>query len=274
MCLRFPRGRLALAADRDQGQNLSRVLGSSCHTAGHGDGGREMGIVIVGASGGIGRALIEILGPHSALFAIGRNETSLADLGLPYAVADVGDESSYQSAMDQAATKLGEIKGLVNLAGAILLKPAHLTTASEWEHQVRQNLSSAFYTCKMAGLFMKSGGSVVLMSSAAARHGLTNHEAVAATKAGIHGLVMSAAATYAARKLRFNAVAPGLVDTPLAAPITRSEAALKVSQSMHPLGRIGRPEEVATVIAMLLESEWITGQVIGVDGGLGVARSR
>jgi NAD(P)-dependent dehydrogenase (short-subunit alcohol dehydrogenase family) len=118
---------------------------------------------------------------------------------------------------------------------------------------------------------MKStGGSVVLMSSCAAGIGLANHEAISAAKAGIEGLVRSAAATYASTGIRFNAVAPGLVATPMARRITENEGALKASIAMHPLGRIGNAREIAAAIAFLLapENNWITGQTLGVDGGL------
>jgi NAD(P)-dependent dehydrogenase (short-subunit alcohol dehydrogenase family) len=120
------------------------------------------------------------------------------------------------------------------------------------------------------------GGSVVLLSSAAARLGIANHEAIAAAKAGVLGLVLSAAASYASRAIRVNAVAPGLVRTPLTAPLTMDETALKRSTALHPLGRIGEPDEVASAIEWLLDpgQAWVTGQVIGVDGGLATVRSR
>jgi NAD(P)-dependent dehydrogenase (short-subunit alcohol dehydrogenase family) len=121
---------------------------------------------------------------------------------------------------------------------------------------------------------MKKGGSVVLMSTAAAHVGLPNHEAIAAAKAGVEGLARSAAATYASRGLRFNVVAPGLVETPLSERITSSEAGRKASLAMHPLGRLGEPGEVAGVVSWLLgaESSWVTGQVFVVDGGLSAVR--
>ncbi|MBN8558433.1 MAG: SDR family oxidoreductase, partial [Burkholderiales bacterium] len=119
-------------------------------------------------------------------------------------------------------------------------------------------------------------GSIVLCATAAARTGLANHEAIAAAKGGVMGLALSAAATYAGRNIRVNCVAPGLIDTPLAARITSNEAALKASASLHALGRIGRPEDVASGITWLLDPEnsWVTGQVIGIDGGLGTVRAR
>ena len=118
---------------------------------------------------------------------------------------------------------------------------------------------------------MSSGGSIVLISSAAAGIGLANHEAIAAAKSGIEGLVRSAATTYAARKVRVNAVAPGLVQTPMTEKITSNERSRSFSVALHPLGRLGEPKDIASAITWLLSPDqgWVTGQVIGVDGGLG-----
>jgi NAD(P)-dependent dehydrogenase (short-subunit alcohol dehydrogenase family) len=111
---------------------------------------------------------------------------------------------------------------------------------------------------------------VVLLASAAARTGLPNHEAIAAAKGGVIGLALSAAATYSKAKIRFNVVAPGLVRTDATARITESPAGSKASLGMHPLGRLGEPEDVVAAIQWLLDptQSWVTGQVIGVDGGL------
>jgi NAD(P)-dependent dehydrogenase (short-subunit alcohol dehydrogenase family) len=88
------------------------------------------------------------------------------------------------------------------------------------------------------------------------------------------GLTLSAATTYAPKNIRVNCVAPGLVDTPMSARIVGNEAAAKASKSMHALGRFGKPEDVAAMITFLLDptNDWVTGQVIGVDGGLGTLK--
>ena len=166
---------------------------------------------------------------------------------------------------------------MVNCVGSILLKPAHATTEDEWQSTLQVNLTSAFAAVRSAAkAISKDGGSVVLLSSAAARYGLANHEAVAAAKAGVIGLTLSGAATYASKNLRVNCVAPGLVDTPLAARITGNPASLEASRAMHALGRIGSPDHVAAAIAYFLDpaNDWVTGQVLGVDGGLGSVRPR
>ena len=101
-----------------------------------------------------------------------------------------------------------------------------------------------------------------------------NHEAIAAAKAGVIGLMQSAAASYASRGIRINAVAPGLVKTEMTRRIWSSEKSASVSRSMHALGRLGEPKDVASLIVWLLqpENDWVTGQVFGVDGGLGTLR--
>jgi NAD(P)-dependent dehydrogenase (short-subunit alcohol dehydrogenase family) len=116
----------------------------------------------------------------------------------------------------------------------------------------------------------------VLVSSAAAQTGLANHEAIAAAKGGVIGLTRSAAASYARQGVRVNAVAPGLVRTKLTERLTSSPQAEQASLALHALGRLGEPDDVASAIGWLLDpvQSWVTGQVIGIDGGLGSVRAR
>ena len=109
-----------------------------------------------------------------------------------------------------------------------------------------------------------------------ARIGLQHHEAISAAKAGIEGLALAAAASYAAKSIRVNCVAPGMTRTPLTARLLQSEIMSNASAAMHPIGRIGEPGDIASAIEWLLDPEqtWITGQVIGIDGGLSRVRSR
>jgi NAD(P)-dependent dehydrogenase (short-subunit alcohol dehydrogenase family) len=200
-----------------------------------------------------------------------RLEATANELGMPWGTVEATDPDQIDACADAAATALGGLDGITNCVGSILLKPAHLTSTADWQATIATNLTSAFGCVRAAGRLLKAeGGSVVLVSSAAARVGLANHEAIAAAKAGIMGLVLSAAATYARQKIRFNAVAPGLVRTPLAAGLVASELAEKASIGMHPLGRLGEPGDVARAIVWLLDpaQSWVTAQVIGVDGGL------
>jgi 3-oxoacyl-[acyl-carrier protein] reductase len=239
-------------------------------------------VLVLGAAGGIGSAVVrQIVAAGGRVFLAGREAGKLADfsaeLGCPFNVVEATDPDAVDAVADRAVEEFGGLTGLVNCVGSILLKPAHLTTAADWQATIAANLTSAFACVRAAGRVLRAdGGSVVLVSSAAARIGLPNHEAIAAAKAGVNGLVLSAAATYARQRIRFNAVAPGLVRTPLSRSIVASEPAEKASIAMHPLGRLGEPEDVARAICFLLDpaQSWITGQVLGVDGGLADLKAR
>jgi 3-oxoacyl-[acyl-carrier protein] reductase len=242
--------------------------------------------VIVGASGGIGSALVRRLSADGwQLVLLGRDESKLhalvQTLPTPQAIVRVVDARNFehvQHVIAEAVTLYGRIDAAVNLAGSILLKSAHATSAAEYDHVIGANLTTAFALLRAAApaIGNSGGGSIVLTSSAAARIGLVNHEAIAAAKAGVQGLALSAAATYCSRGVRVNAVAPGLVRTSLVSRIVDNPAALKGSESMHALGRIGEPDQIASMIEWLLAptQNWITGQVFGVDGGLATLRAR
>jgi 3-oxoacyl-[acyl-carrier protein] reductase len=190
----------------------------------------------------------------------------------PDAILDATDFDAVDKVFQQA----GVLDGVVNCSGSLLLKSAHLTSKEQYQSVIAASLTTAFATVRSAGKHMIKGGSVVLISSAAAMAGFANHEAIAAAKAGIIGLTLSAAATYASSNLRFNAVAPGLTQTPLTSSITANETSRKLSEAMHPLGRLGKPEDIARTIVFLLDplNDWITGQVFAVDGGLSRVRTK
>lgn len=237
--------------------------------------------VVIGAAGGIGSSLCSMLSDSGwNLVLAGRDSERLSTLSesLNTTVESTHTiEASDFDAVDSMLAEHQDASALVNLAGSILLKPSSSTSREDYDETVSQNLTTAFACVRAAGKHMRrNGGSVVLMSSCAAQIGLSNHEAISAAKAGVEGLVRSAAASYANNNIRFNAVAPGLVETPLASGIISSDPLRKASESMHPLKRIGQPREIARVIHMLVEPEsaWITGQVIGVDGGMAAVRPK
>ena len=238
--------------------------------------------VVLGATGGIGAALVQRLTGRGAKILLGaRDEARLEELGgrvgAPYLSLDAAEPAEVKEAIAHCIEAHGRFDGIVNSVGSILLRPAHMTKVEDFDLTVRQNLRTAFATVHAgAAALRKNGGSIVLVSTAAARTGLPNHEAIAAAKAGVQGLTLSAAASYAPQNVRVNCVAPGLVDTPLAAPIVGSEKALETSKAMHALGRIGQPDEVASAIEWLIDpaQSWVTGQILGVDGGLGTIRPR
>jgi NAD(P)-dependent dehydrogenase (short-subunit alcohol dehydrogenase family) len=237
--------------------------------------------LILGASGGIGGALARrIFAAGGTVIPAGRSPEKLASLSAELGQSAILADASFDAverAVGEAAARFGRLDGLAVCIGSLLLKPAHLTTEAEYRATMAANLDVAFAAVRAAVKpMMERGGSIVLASSAAARIGLANHEAIAAAKAGIIGLTLAAAASYAARRIRVNCVAPGLTETPLTARITSNESSRSASQSMHALGRLGRPEDIASAMAWLLdpENDWVTGQVIGVDGGLATLRPR
>ena len=237
----------------------------------------SLSCVVVGAGGGIGRALCsQIAAAGGRAFLVGRSEEKLqsvaSELGFEFMVADASNWEQLDAAVAKAEAVLGTINAAINLAGSVLLKPAHLTSRADWDNTVGAHLSSAFGLVRAtAPKMFQNGGSIVLLSSAAASIGLSNHEAIAACKSGVEGLVRSAATTYAAKSIRVNAVAPGLVETPMTERIWKQPRAAEASLTMHPLGRFGQSEEIARGILFLAspEQSWITGQVLGIDGGLG-----
>jgi NAD(P)-dependent dehydrogenase (short-subunit alcohol dehydrogenase family) len=225
--------------------------------------------LVIAASSGIGQATVCLLKQAGHTVWTTARDTSKIT---PDAILDATDFQAVEAVFKQA----GDIDGVVNCSGSLFLKSAHITSKEQYQAVIDASLTAAFATVRAAGKFMNKGGSVVLMSSAAAMEGLANHEAIAAAKAGILGLTLSAAASYAGQNLRVNAVAPGLTETPMTAALTGNETSRKVSEAMHALGRLGKPEDIARAIVFLLDpaNNWITGQVLAVDGGLSRVRPK
>lgn len=234
----------------------------------------EQKILVFGATGGIGSALCTAAAEAGAtLHLSARREAPLSALAATlkqgFTMADVTDPQAVEHALTSARASMGGLDGVVLCVGSIVLKPVHRTSDEDWRDTLSRNLDAAFFVLRAtARSMMRTGGSIVLVSTAAAHAGVANHAAIVAAKSGVEGLVRASAATYAARNLRVNAVAPGLVETPLAAPLLRSEAARAASERLHNLGRLGDPDDIAHAISFLLESTWTTGQVLTVDGGL------
>ena len=219
--------------------------------------------LIVGGASSIGQAVATLLTESGhQVKTCARNTQKIS----PDFILDASD---FQ-AVDAMFQSLQGLDGVVNCSGSLLLKPAHLTTEQDWNTTINACLTSSFAVVRSAGRHMKQGGSVVLLGSAAANIGLVNHEAISAAKAGIKGLALSAAATYAHQGLRFNVVEPGLTMTPLTQALWSNDMLKQGSIAMHPLGRLGTPLDIARAIVFFLapENNWITGQCLAVDGGL------
>lgn len=234
-------------------------------------------VAILGASGTIGAATARrLVHRGQKVLLLGRNSDKLKpladELQQPWGVFDPCESSSLEAALQTLCTEHGPLIGMVNCIGSVLLKPAHITSDTEFRDILETNLFTAFAAVRAAGKLMReSGGSVVLFASAAAEIGIQNHEAIAAAKAGVIGLARSAASTYAPMNLRVNVVSPGLIRTEMTRRIWDNPGAAAASKEMHALGRFGEPEQVASLVDWLLDPEnhFVTGQVIGMDGGLG-----
>ncbi len=237
--------------------------------------------LVTGAGGGVGRALVEELRREGWTVApVGRNRERLqAALGAtaPCIEADVSTPEGARAAVEQCQQQVGLPTALAHCAGTTLLAPLHRTPAEQYRACLTANLDSAFF---MLGAFVdalreaRQPGAAVLVSSVVARIGVANHEAIAAAKAGVEGLARSAAATYAPSRIRINAVAPGIMDTPAVARIIGTEAARAGAAKQYPLPGIGDPADLARLMAWLLSDKagWITGQVWAMDGGFSSVR--
>ena len=228
-------------------------------------------IVVLGATGSVGTALAQTLIERGdRVWLLGRELFELKG-SAGSGTIDIRSSESVEAAIREARTAMGEVQGIANCIGSLHLKPAHATSDAEFRDTIETNLFSAFAAVRAAGNLMRSGGSVVLFASAAAQIGIMNHEAIAAAKAGVIGLARSAAATYASRNLRINVISPGLVKSKMTRRLWENDTATVASIEMHALGRLGEPAHIASLAAWLLDpaNDWITGQVIGVDGGLG-----
>jgi 3-oxoacyl-[acyl-carrier protein] reductase len=227
--------------------------------------------LIIAASSSMGRVTCKLLQDEGHLvYQTARSSDKIT----PDSILDATNFDDVNRVFSLAKEKLGCIDGVVNFAGSLLLKPASSTREDQYHQVIESSLTTAFAVVRSAAQHLDRGGSVVLISSAAASIGLPNHEAIAAAKAGVIGLMRSAAATYAHQNIRFNVVAPGLTETHLTEKIIQNKASLDYSLQMHPLGRIGQPQDIARAVLFFLDpkNSWITGQTLNVDGGLSILK--
>lgn len=226
-------------------------------------------ILIVGAGKGIGLQTARLLHSQYALFTISRNNTpELDELNTRFYQIDAALGS-----LDVLNDLPEVIHGVVYCPGSINLKPFNRLTTQDFLKDFQQNVLGAVSSIQkvLPNLKKADGASIVLFSTVAAKLGMPFHASVAASKSAVEGLAKSLAAELGASKIRVNVIAPSLTDTPLAGSLLNTEEKRDASAKRHPLQRIGTPDDMAQLVKFLLsdESSWITGQVIGADGGLG-----
>ena len=234
--------------------------------------------LITGARGGIGLALAHQLAQRGIrIAAVGRDAAALAHADLPShtlrLACDVTTPEGAAQALAQCKAEAGQTPQLLaHCVGSTLIAPLHRTSAEQAREVLRVNLDSAVFMLSSWVSAMREAnlpGSAVFVSSVVARIGVANHEAIAAAKGGIEALVRSAAATYAPQGLRFNAVAPGMTETPMTASMLKMPAMREGAGKQYPLGGVQTAAQVADAMNWLLSdaAARITGQVIAVDGG-------
>jgi len=236
--------------------------------------------LITGGTGGIGKSIAKKFSQEDAEIIItGRDSQKLDStvkelgVGMPI-VADIKNEEEIKDGIKKIIEKFGRIDILVNNAGVHpKLKPLHEIEESEWNNVIDINLTGQFRVTKavIPHMIKNGGGSIINISSDAGLKAFENYQADAysASKAALVLLTKTWALEYAKNMIRVNCVCPGTIDTEMAKPFLDSEVKKEMADSEHPLGRIGKPEDVANAVLYFAseDSSWTTGSILVVDGG-------
>lgn len=225
-------------------------------------------ILIVGASSGIGLACARLLKEENNLYSASKHESDdLKILDTHFKSFNVLSDTFPENFLPD------ELHGLVYCPGSINLKPFNRISLEDFKNEWELNFLGAVKVIQAAlpNLKKSNGSSVVLFSTVAAQLGMPFHASIASAKGALEGLTKSLAAEYASSQIRFNIIAPSLTDTPLAEKLLSSPEKREASDKRHPIGRIGKAEDVAEMVSFLLSSKssWVTAQTIHVDGGMG-----
>lgn len=220
-------------------------------------------ILLIGGSHGIGLSLVKQLHDKHNLFIASRSKEGLEDFDIEHMVFDVTKDDFDSTALPD------ELHGFVYCPGNINLKPFKMMSMDTFEEDMQLNFFGLVKIAKEIVPKLADGGSMVFFSTVAVGTGMPFHTSVAAAKGAIEGFARSLAAEYAPN-LRVNVIAPSLVDTPLAGRLLNNDKKKEKMGERHPLKRVGQPQDIAQMAAFLLgdDSTWITGQVLGIDGGM------
>ena len=232
-------------------------------------------ILVVGGLSDIAQSVISTISSEDYnIYSIVRDEDNSATLTELEVNVTIGDATSEEDIKNfvSSVKEIGDIDSVLHTVGSFAVRPPHAMNKEAFEAVISTNLTSAFLTLSIVGKAMlgQGHGRMVFTSSVAGSLGLVNHEAISAAKGGIEAMVRSAAATYANRGIRVNAVAPGLTNTKLASPIMSNETASQAASQKIPIKRVAEKEEIASVIKWLLVEapDNFTGQIMHTDGGM------
>jgi len=237
-------------------------------------------VLVYGAAGGIGSALCRILHAQGVqLHLVGRTESKLSalarEVAATYTVGDVTDAALFNKVAQEAGEPLD---GLVYAVGTITIRSLARLSEEDFLKDFRINALGAALAVQAAlPALKKSAGvaAVVLFSSVAALQGFANHASISMAKGAVSALTLALAAELAP-KVRVNAIAPSLTRTPLGENLLGSEQMAASIAALHALQRLGEAKDIAALAAFLLspEADWISGQIIGVDGGRSTLRTK
>lgn len=222
-------------------------------------------ILFIGGSTGIGLAAIKKLYAENNIIAASRTNENLSELNVKHISFDVKEGNFDTSQLPET------LDGFVYCPGSINLKPFKSLKVENFQEDFQINFLGMISILQqiLPRLLLSKQASIVLFSSVAAKNGLPFHTSIAASKGAIEGFAKSFAAEYAP-KIRINVIAPSLTETPLSEKLLNNDIKKEKSAERHPLKRVGKAEDIASMVNFLLseESSWITGQIYGVDGGI------
>jgi meso-butanediol dehydrogenase/(S,S)-butanediol dehydrogenase/diacetyl reductase len=235
-------------------------------------------VIISGASSGIGLEAARILASRGAEVCLTARRSDVLDAGVAEIdgiawawPCDVSDASSVADLVSETRNRWGALDGLVNNAGIALMASLDDTTDDMWEDTFSVNVRGPFLLCRELGPLLRAGESpaVVNVSSSLAERAIPGMAAYNSSKAALNQLTKSLALEWAP-DVRVNAIMPAVIDTPIHVTRGMSPEEVRSMGELHPMKRVGQPEDVAHMIAYLLsdEASWMTGAVIPVDGGM------
>jgi 3alpha(or 20beta)-hydroxysteroid dehydrogenase len=230
--------------------------------------------VITGGGSGIGLATARrFVEAEATVIIANRSDSSelARSFGASFIRTDVSQENDVQALMDESAHRHGRIDVVVNSAGiADQMSVIGQLGAESFRKYLDVNLMGVFFATKYAASHMTAGGAIVNVSSLAGMVGFPSYGAYAASKAAVISLTRTAAAELAPCGIRVNCVCPGSIDTPMLQQQEGGDTEIAVVTTAAPMGRIGKPEEVAALIHFLSADDcaYITGQIVAIDGGI------